>query len=188
MKELQHGHRAKGQESPTYQSWKAMLKRCRNPNHKSYPIYGGRGVTVCDRWDPAKGGSFENFLADMGERPIGKTLDKDIKGDGMIYSPETCCWASRPEQAKHRRKPKGDRKTLRQMAIESGLSPHTIRTRLELGWSLEAALSTPPRPQGLSAAARAAGLNPNTVHTRIQSGMTLHDALTTPVRRSKAQP
>ena len=76
-----------------------MLDRCRrNPNHRDYKWYAGKGVKVCDRWDPAKGGSFENFLADMGERPDGKSLDKDRLGDGMLYSPETCCWLTPKEQ------------------------------------------------------------------------------------------
>lgn len=89
--------------SRTYASWRAMLNRCNHLSHTHFDSYGGRGVTVCDRWDPAKGGSFENFYADMGERPEGKTLDKDIRGDGLLYSPEACCWATPKEQAQHRR-------------------------------------------------------------------------------------
>jgi hypothetical protein len=59
-----HGHARKGQETATYRSWAAMLRRCYNPNSQKYAYYGGRGVEVCDRWK-----SFENFLADMGGRP-----------------------------------------------------------------------------------------------------------------------
>ena len=80
-----------------------MIARCNTPTHHAYSFYGGRGVVVCDRWDPAKGGSFENFLSDMGERPEGMSIDKDIKGDGMLYSKETCCWATPSEQARHRK-------------------------------------------------------------------------------------
>ena len=70
-----------------HNSWAAMLDRCRNPNLKEYGTYGGRGVTVCDRWDPAKGGSFENFHADMGDPPgPNHSIDKDKLGDGMLYS------------------------------------------------------------------------------------------------------
>lgn len=73
-----HGHSSGGKASPTYNSWKAMMQRCYNPNHPRYADWGGRGIKVCDRW-----GRFENFLADMGERPEATTLDReDNKGFG----------------------------------------------------------------------------------------------------------
>lgn len=87
--------------TPTYKSWVSMLWRCRDPRDASYPRYGGRGITVCDRWDPRKGGSFLNFLADMGKRPEGLTLDrKDSDGN---YTPENCQWATLKQQAANRR-------------------------------------------------------------------------------------
>lgn len=91
-------------KTATWNSWQAMLSRCQKKSDKEFHNYGGRGVKVCDRWHPKKGGSFENFLADMGKRPEGKTLDKDKLGDGMLYSPKTCCWLTPKEQAQHRRK------------------------------------------------------------------------------------
>ena len=73
---------------PTYNSWQSMRLRCLKPYHTYYQLYGGRGIKICDRWV----NSYENFLADMGERPNGKTLDrKDSDGD---YTPSNCRWAT----------------------------------------------------------------------------------------------
>ena len=148
---LKHGHKRSNWESPTYQSWKAMLKRCRNPNHKSFQNYGGRGVTVCARWDPAQGGSFENFLSDMGERPSGTTLDKDKNGAGNIYSPENCCWLTPSEQATYKRLRgshyvtyQGQKMILADAARLAGVNRATIFFRIRKGWS-EDRLFLPPR-------------------------------------------
>ena len=134
-------------KSPEYQSWKAMLKRCKNPNHRSYHQYGGRGVKVCDRWDPAKDGGFNNFLVDMFPRPEGTTLDKDMLGDGMLYSPENCCWLGPKEQAQFsRNKCRFYPNSMAHRARAAGLSPDLVRLRINrLGWSVERALNTPVR-------------------------------------------
>ncbi len=84
--------------TPTYMSWVAMNSRCHSPTHSCYYAYGAKGVSVCDRWRF----SFENFLADMGERPKGKTLDRYPNPFGN-YEKTNCRWATPKEQANNKR-------------------------------------------------------------------------------------
>lgn len=99
MTRNQRRARRKHADYRAYVSWQSMKARCQNPNHSAYKYYGGLGIKVCDRWQ-----SFENFLADMGERPERKTLDR-INTWGN-YEPENCRWASIGQQSKNRRRPK----------------------------------------------------------------------------------
>ncbi len=131
--------------TPEYRAWVSMRRRCYAPKDISYPRYGALGIRVCDRWLH----SFENFFADMGERPgPGYSLDRiDSKAD---YSPENCRWATAATQAQNRRSSclltfQGKTQTVSQWSRELGISGTCIHTRLKKGWATEKVLSLPVR-------------------------------------------
>lgn len=116
----------------TYRIWIGMRTRCENPNSPSYPRYGGRGITVCERW-----GDFEAFMADMGKRPAGLSLDRIDNDAG--YSPENCRWSSRREQQNNRYVNvkityHGLVKTAAEWAREFQMPVYLIYARHKRGW------------------------------------------------------
>jgi hypothetical protein len=128
---------------PTYNTWYGMFLRCTNTSHPSYPRYGARGISVCEAWQ-----DFARFVADMGNRPEGTTLDRIDNNKG--YEPGNCRWATSIEQA--RNKPDN---TLREALGESKItiewaddprcvvSYRVLRNRLARNWPTEAAITTP---------------------------------------------
>ena len=128
--------------TPTYLSWASMKRRCYDKNFKQYKDYGGRGVTVCDRWLE----SIENFIEDMGERPEGCTLDR-IDTDGN-YCKENCKWSTKSEQVRNRRANfnitiDGETKCLEDWCIQYGINRSTVYSRLVRNWDIKKALTTP---------------------------------------------
>lgn len=124
--------------TPTYKSWQAMLRRVKVAEKAKW--YSGRGIGVCYRWK-----EFENFYADMGDRPAGTSLDRIDNDKG--YQPGNCRWATRSQQASNKRSNVvlefgGKRQCAKHWARELGLGVATIHWRLRRGWPVEKILST----------------------------------------------
>lgn len=139
---VRHGATRIKNYTPEYRAWNCMRQRCTNPHNASWDRYGGRGIRVCERW-----ASFQNFLADMGERPsAAHSLDR-VDGDGD-YEPGNVRWGTVEEQANNRRSTphvefEGESMTIAQWARRKGIPVMALRQRLRHGWSLERALLTP---------------------------------------------
>lgn len=140
---LSHGHTRRAQKSKSYSAWADMLDRCNNPKNRAYPRYGGRGIKVCEKWR-----TLNAFLADMGEAPQGKFLDR-INNDGN-YEPANCRWVTPRESAQNRCTTKkieflGQVCSIAEWARRSGLTVKCLYWRLNNGWSPRKALTEIPK-------------------------------------------
>ena len=182
-------------DSPTYKSWSDMKSRCNNPRKLDYPDYGGRGIQVCDRWM----NSFSLFLADMGFRPNGTTLDRiDVNGH---YQPDNCRWATQKQQQRNKRNTRnvlfrGRSRSLAEWAEGLHLPYDVLRYRLNAGWTPEEAFTKPIRDledflelDGVRKTklqwCLEKGLTQNALLGRLSRGWSIADALNTPINIKK---
>lgn len=119
-------------KSPTYNSWDNMIGRCYRKSQPDYDSYGGRGITVCDRWR----NSYKDFLSDMGERPEGTTIDR-IDTDGN-YEPNNCRWSTNEEQQNNKRNSvkylyNEKELTIKEISLQTGIPERTLWSRRNLG-------------------------------------------------------
>lgn len=127
--------------SRVYRSWNKMLQRCTNPNDDRFADYGGRGITVCDRWRV-----FENFHQDMGDRPQGMSLDRiDVDGD---YCLSNCRWATPMQQSNNTRTNhiltyNGESHSIAEWSRRTSIHPATISRRIGMGWDACDVLTKP---------------------------------------------
>jgi HNH endonuclease len=144
---MTHGHSRRGDASGTYSCWQSMRARCNRPSHPNYSTFGGLGITICERWR-----KFENFLADMGERPTGLQIGRiDTSGN---FDLENCKWETVSEKGlnkrtNHRMTANGMTKTFGQWAEHLGIGRVSLWERLQK-WPLEKALTTPKPTLGKS--------------------------------------
>lgn len=183
-----------------HRTWASMVGRCTYPSHSRWEFYGGRGITVCQRWRD----SLLAFLEDMGPRPPGGSIER-IDNDGP-YSPENCRWATQKEQSRNKRSTvrltfNGKTQSAADWSDETGIPARLIVQRVhKLNWTAEKALTTPPaqcvrrcekeytfdgRSQTISEWARESGIDSGTLSYRIiTSGWTFERAVTTPVMKT----
>ena len=133
---IKHGHNIDGKESSEYVSWRSMIQRCSNPETNGYYRYGGRGITVSERWLV-----FENFVADMGLKPdpLFTIERRDTNGN---YEKNNCYWASREQQYKNKTNSRlviynGRTETLAQWSREFQIPETTLRRKIDKGMKLE---------------------------------------------------
>lgn len=167
--------------------WRGMIARCTNNKLPSWSRYGGRGITVCERWL-----DLDNFLQDMGKRPTSQYTIERIDNNGN-YEPGNCKWATLNEQARNRCNNRNitynnETKCITDWAIKLGISTSMIASRLDRGWSFEQILAnlSPKsityngKSQIVSAWARELNLDPNLLYSRLRKGMNFETAINKP--------
>ena len=118
--------------------WRSLRERCNNPRSRDYPKYGGRGIKVCNRWN-----DFENFAADMGERPSDRLSIDRINNHGH-YEPGNCRWATTKQQLRNTRQNRlltfcGETRPLIEWSEITGVAVERLRSRIKRGWPVERA-------------------------------------------------
>jgi hypothetical protein len=177
----------------SYNIWRNIRRRCLQPNDAKYPDYGGRGITICARWN-----DFAAFNADMGPRP-SRLHSIDRRDNDLGYTPENCYWATWHEQQSNRRDTRkithnGRTQCLMHWARELGISNTTLARRLERGMPLDMALSNESylpsktltlngRTQSVPEWSAELGVKQNTLWGRIVNGWSDEEVLTRPVVR-----
>lgn len=136
-----HGQNARGKRTRTYNSWHHMRDRCTNMDSHRWEHYGGRGITVCERW-----AKFENFAADMGQCPPGHTIDR-IDNNGN-YEPGNCRWADAKTQSRNTRRnvyltANGETLPIWEWAELLGTTSDTLNMRRHRGWTDDQIVNTP---------------------------------------------
>lgn len=130
----------------TYRVWRSMKLRCGNPKDRQFKNYGARGIKVCERWLH----SYANFMADMGPRPEGLTLDR--KNNNGNYEPDNCRWATTKEQGRNMRKTRkvnyqGKEISFQDFVEQVEMNEKTLYIRIfKKGWDVERAVNTPVNP------------------------------------------
>jgi hypothetical protein len=140
-----HGHSTRTITTPTYKSWQNMRRRCVGGG-VAENRYLDRGIVICDRWN-----DFANFLADMGERPHKKELDR-INNDGN-YEPSNCRWATRDEQMRNTSRTitlthNGKTQCLKDWAVELRIAPHLLLWRFRKNWPMDKLLNSTRHSNG----------------------------------------
>lgn len=181
--------------TPEYGAWRNMISRCTNKSNKSYFRYGGRGIKVCELWEK----SFEAFYKDMGERP-NKYYSLERIENSKGYYKENCKWATRKEQARnfrhnHLLEFNRESKCISEWGEIYGLHHDTIASRLDLGWSIEKALTTSVKinkkisykgeMMPIATVEKILGFGNGTISYRLKNGLSEYDAINNPLQNKK---